>query len=73
METATQEAIRGGTSTLDLDADRAGQGSYSLSTRSHPMSRSGSDGIEDRPSDILFDSTDSPSQKPGSDGNDRHV
>ena len=48
---------------------RAGQSSYSLSTKSHPMSRSGSGGAEDGPSDVLFDSMDGPSPKPGQNGN----
>ena len=73
METATQEAIRGGTSTPDLDADRAGRGSYALSTESRSMSRSDSGRVEDGPSGVLFDGTDDPSSKLGSDCNDRHV
>ena len=64
---------RGNFNTAPRRGHRAGQGSYSLSTKSHPMSRSESGRVEDGPSDILFDSTDGPSPKPGSEGNDRHV
>jgi len=67
---------RGNFNTAPRRGHRAGQGSYSLSTKSHPMSRSGSGRVEDGPSDILFDSTDGPSPKLGSDDNvisDRQV
>jgi hypothetical protein len=56
---------RGNFNTAPRRGHKAGQGSYSLSTKSHPMSRSGSGGAEDGPSDILFDSIDGPSAKPG--------
>lgn len=67
---------RGSLNTAPRRGHRAGQGSYSLSTKSHPMSRSGSGRVEDGTSDILFDSMDGHSPKLGSDGNtinDRQV
>ena len=64
---------RGNLNTAPRRGHRAGQGSYSLSTKSHPMSRSGSGRVEDGPSDTLFDTMDGPSPKPGSEDNDRHV
>jgi hypothetical protein len=67
---------RGNFDTAPRRGHRAGQGSYSLSTKSHPISRSGSGRVEDAPSDIIFDSTDGVGPKPGSDDNptgDRQV
>lgn len=67
---------RGSFSSAPRRGHRGGQGSYSLSTKSHPISRSGSGRTEDGPSDILFDSLDGSGQKPGSDHNaigDRQV
>ena len=67
---------RGNFNTAPRRGHKAGQGSYSLSTKSHPMSRSGSGRTEDGPSDALFDSRDGPVQKPGSGDNttsDRQV
>ena len=64
---------RGNFNTTPRRGHRAGQGSYSLSTKSHPMSSSGSGRVEDGPSDILLDTMDGPSPKPGSDDNDRRV
>ena len=55
---------RGNLNTAPRRGHRAGQGSYSLSTKSHPMSRSGSGRVEDGPSDVIFDSTESHSPKP---------
>jgi hypothetical protein len=54
---------------------KAGQGSYSLSTKSHPMSRSGSGRVEDGSSDIIFDSMESPAPGPRTDDDpiDRRV
>ena len=60
---------RGNFNTTPRRGHKAGQGSYSLSTKSHPMSRSGSSRAEDGSSDILFDIIDGPSQKPGPDDN----
>ena len=51
---------RGNLNSAPRRGHKAGQGSYSLSTKSHPMSRSGSGRVEDGPSDILFDNPESP-------------
>lgn len=66
---------RGNFNTAPRRGHRAGQGSYSLSTKSHPMSRSGSGRVEDGPSDIIFDSMESPSPRPrlDDDPTDRRV
>lgn len=66
---------RGNFNTAPRRGHKAGQGSYSLSTKSHPMSRSGSGRAEDGPSDILFDSLEGPPLKKGPDDNmiDRQV
>lgn len=65
---------RGNFNTAPRRGHKAGQGSYSLSTKSHPMSRQGGGRVEDGPSDILFDSMDGgPSQSLRSDNNDRQV
>jgi hypothetical protein len=66
---------RGSFNSAPRRGHRAGQGSYSLSTKSHPMSRSGSGRGEDGSSDILFDSMDGSSPKPGQNENlaDRQV
>jgi len=60
---------RGNFNTAPRRGHKAGQGSYSLSTKSHPMSRSGSGIAEGGPSDVLFDSRDGPVLKPGLDDN----
>jgi len=66
---------RGNFNTAPRHGHRAGQGSYSLSTKSHPMSRSGSGRVEVGPSDVIFDSMESPSSKakPDDDSIDRRV
>ncbi|KAF9785194.1 Inositolphosphorylceramide synthase subunit Kei1-domain-containing protein [Thelephora terrestris] len=66
---------RGNFSTAPRRGHKAGHGSYSLSAKSHPMSRSGSGRVEDGPSDILFDGMENPLPKQGPDDNpiDRQV
>lgn len=66
---------RGNFNTAPRRGHKAGQSSYSLSTKSHPMSRSGSGRVEDGPSDIIFDSSGStsPKPRPGDDPIDRQV
>lgn len=68
---------RGNFNTAPRRGHKAGQGSYSLSTKSHPMSsRSGSGRDEGGPSDIIFDSVErspSPKPRPDDDSIDRRV
>lgn len=51
---------RGNLNSAPRRGHRAGQGSYSLSTKSHPMSRSGSGRVEDGPSDTPLDRSETP-------------